>query len=51
MSAAPRLILCADDYAIAPGVSRGILHLIAHGRLTATSAAPPGRAHQGPPEG
>jgi predicted glycoside hydrolase/deacetylase ChbG (UPF0249 family) len=34
---APRLILCADDYAIAPGVSRGILRLIEHGRLTATS--------------
>ena len=33
----PRLILCADDYAIAPGVSRGILSLIERGRLTATN--------------
>ncbi len=32
-----RLILCADDYALAPGVSRGILRLIERGRLTATS--------------
>ena len=32
-----RLILCADDYAIAPGVSRGILRLIETGRLTATN--------------
>jgi predicted glycoside hydrolase/deacetylase ChbG (UPF0249 family) len=32
-----RLILCADDYAIAPGVSRGILRLIEAGRLTATN--------------
>jgi chitin disaccharide deacetylase len=32
----PRLILCADDYAIAPGVSRAILSLIATRRLTAT---------------
>ena len=31
-------MLCADDYAIAPGVSRGILEAIAAGRLTATSA-------------
>ena len=34
---APRLILCADDYAIAPGVSRGILSLIEQDRLTATN--------------
>lgn len=32
-----RLILCADDYAIAPGVSRGIRRLLEAGRLTATS--------------
>lgn len=31
------IILCADDYAIAPGVSRAILDLIEHGRLSATS--------------
>jgi hypothetical protein len=31
------VILCADDYAIAPGVSRAILDLIDRGRLTATS--------------
>jgi predicted glycoside hydrolase/deacetylase ChbG (UPF0249 family) len=33
-----RIILCADDYAIAPGVSRGIRTLIAQGRLNATTA-------------
>jgi predicted glycoside hydrolase/deacetylase ChbG (UPF0249 family) len=32
-----KLILCADDYAIAPGVSRGILRLIEAGRISATS--------------
>lgn len=31
------VVLCADDYAIAPGVSRAILDLIDRGRLTATS--------------
>lgn len=36
-SASTRLILCADDYAIAPGVSRGIRRLLETGRLTATS--------------
>lgn len=36
-SARARLILCADDYAIAPGVSRGIRRLLENGRLTATS--------------
>jgi len=30
-------ILCADDYAIAPGVSRAIVRLIERGRLSATS--------------
>jgi chitin disaccharide deacetylase len=29
--------LCADDYALAPGVSRGILEALGAGRLTATS--------------
>lgn len=32
-----RVVLCADDYALAPGVSRAILALIDQGRLTATS--------------
>ncbi|MFG1359650.1 ChbG/HpnK family deacetylase [Xanthobacter pseudotagetidis] len=32
-----RVVLCADDYAIAPGVSRGIRELVALGRLNATS--------------
>lgn len=32
-----RLILCADDYALAPGVSRAIARLLAAGRLSATS--------------
>jgi predicted glycoside hydrolase/deacetylase ChbG (UPF0249 family) len=31
------IILCADDYALAPGVSAAIRELIAHGRLNATS--------------
>ncbi|HYM30477.1 MAG TPA: ChbG/HpnK family deacetylase [Candidatus Cybelea sp.] len=31
------LVLCADDYAIAPGVSRGIVELAERGRLSATS--------------
>ncbi len=31
-----RAVLCADDYALAPGVSRAILDLIGRGRLTAT---------------
>ncbi|RAI33703.1 ChbG/HpnK family deacetylase [Rhodoplanes serenus] len=35
--AARRLILCADDYGLAPGVDDAILDLIARGRLTATS--------------
>jgi predicted glycoside hydrolase/deacetylase ChbG (UPF0249 family) len=36
--AAPRRIrLCADDYGIAPGVSRAIRNLIEQGRLNATS--------------
>lgn len=32
------IILCADDYALSPGVSRGILELCAVRRLSATSA-------------
>jgi predicted glycoside hydrolase/deacetylase ChbG (UPF0249 family) len=32
------IILCADDYAISPGVSRGIVELARMGRLSATSA-------------
>src|SRR3954451_23826569 len=32
-----RFALCADDYAITPGVSRGILQLLDAGRLTAVS--------------
>jgi predicted glycoside hydrolase/deacetylase ChbG (UPF0249 family) len=32
-----RFALCADDYAITPAVSRGILELLAAGRLTAVS--------------
>lgn len=31
-------ILCADDFAITEGVSRSILELLGHGRLTATGA-------------
>jgi predicted glycoside hydrolase/deacetylase ChbG (UPF0249 family) len=38
MSAATRRIwLCADDYGMAPGINRGIRHLILRGRLNATS--------------
>ncbi|MDP2803825.1 MAG: ChbG/HpnK family deacetylase [Phreatobacter sp.] len=37
-----RLILCADDYALAPGVSRAIRELAAAGRLNATSVMTPG---------
>lgn len=33
-----RVILCADDFAISPGVSRGIEELAALGRISATSA-------------
>lgn len=32
-----RIVLCADDYALAPGVSRSIRELIAAARLNATS--------------
>ncbi len=37
-----RLILCADDYALAPGVSRAIRELASAGRLNATSVMTPG---------
>ena len=33
-----RVMLCADDYALAPGVSAGILQCLDAGRLTATCA-------------
>jgi predicted glycoside hydrolase/deacetylase ChbG (UPF0249 family) len=32
-----KIILCADDYGLSPGVSRGIRDLLAGGRLSATS--------------
>jgi predicted glycoside hydrolase/deacetylase ChbG (UPF0249 family) len=32
-----RIVLCADDYALAPGVSSAIRELIARGRINATS--------------
>lgn len=32
-----RIVLCADDYGISPGVNRGIRELIMQGRLNATS--------------
>jgi chitin disaccharide deacetylase len=32
-----RLVLCADDYALSDGVSRGILELAERGRISATS--------------
>jgi chitin disaccharide deacetylase len=40
MLAKPRksLVVCADDYALTPGVSRAIRELIAAGRISATSA-------------
>jgi predicted glycoside hydrolase/deacetylase ChbG (UPF0249 family) len=39
MTAKPRtsLVVCADDYALTPGVSRAIRELIAAGRISATS--------------
>jgi chitin disaccharide deacetylase len=33
-----RIVLCADDYGISPGVNEAIRSLIAHGRINATSA-------------
>lgn len=37
-TSARRLIVCADDYAMTPGVSRAIRELIEKGRISATSA-------------
>ena len=36
-SARRKIVLCADDYGLAPGVSRAIRELLASGRLSATS--------------
>jgi predicted glycoside hydrolase/deacetylase ChbG (UPF0249 family) len=37
-STAPRrIILCADDYGLSPGVNKAILELISRGRINATS--------------
>src|SRR5512134_75197 len=33
-----RIVLCADDYGISPGVSAAIRDLVARGRINATSA-------------
>ena len=33
-----KFALCADDFALSPAVTRGILEALAAGRLTATSA-------------
>jgi hypothetical protein len=32
-----RIVVCADDYALSPGVSRAIRELVSHGRLNAVS--------------
>jgi len=37
-SALKKVVLCADDYALTEGVSRGILELAERGRISATSA-------------
>lgn len=37
MTMSHRVVLCADDYALTEGVSRGILELARHGRISATS--------------
>ena len=39
-----RIVLCADDYGIAPGVSAAIRDLVARGRINATSAMTVARA-------
>jgi hypothetical protein len=39
-----KIVLCADDYGIAPGVNRAILDLIAAGRINATSVMVPAPA-------
>jgi chitin disaccharide deacetylase len=38
MSSSTKFALCADDFALSPAVTRGILEALAAGRLTATSA-------------
>jgi chitin disaccharide deacetylase len=38
MSPSAAFALCADDFALSPGVTRGIVEAMAAGRLTATSA-------------
>jgi predicted glycoside hydrolase/deacetylase ChbG (UPF0249 family) len=38
VTATRRIVLCADDYGISPGVNEAIRELIARGRLNATSA-------------
>jgi predicted glycoside hydrolase/deacetylase ChbG (UPF0249 family) len=44
-----KVVLCADDYGLAPGVSRAIRELLANGRLSATSCMViyPEFAHEG----
>jgi chitin disaccharide deacetylase len=37
MVAARKIVLCADDYAMSEGISRGIIELLGSGRLSATS--------------
>jgi chitin disaccharide deacetylase len=37
MVAARKIVLCADDYAMSEGISRGIIELLGTGRLSATS--------------
>lgn len=37
VSSRPRLVVCADDYALTPGVSRAIRELLAARRISATS--------------
>jgi chitin disaccharide deacetylase len=39
-----RIVVCADDYGMSPGVNRAIIELIAKGRLNATSVMMPGAA-------
>src|SRR3954471_14299733 len=50
MDAARKVVLCADDYGLSPGVSRGIRELLTQRRLSATSCMVvfPEFAHDGP---
>jgi predicted glycoside hydrolase/deacetylase ChbG (UPF0249 family) len=50
MDAARKIVLCADDYGLSPGVSRGIRELLTQRRLSATSCMVvfPEFAHDGP---